>query len=46
MMREVRDFKLVLCAHVWGAIADHVMGELEIAVRAGWVERESDNGHR
>ena len=43
MMREVRDFKLVLCAHVWGAIAEHVMGELEIAVRAGWVERESDN---
>ena len=41
-MREVRDFKLVLCAHVWGAIVGHIMGELELAVRAGWVEQESD----
>ena len=42
-VRGVRDFKLVLCARVWGAIAEHAMGELEVAVRAGWVERESDN---
>jgi hypothetical protein len=43
-LQEDRDFKLVLCADVWGALTEDAMRELEWLVEAGWVtEGGSDN---
>ena len=40
-MRGIQDFKLVLCADVWGFLADHAVRELELALEVEWVEGES-----
>jgi hypothetical protein len=40
-LQRVRDFKLVLCANVWGVVIDHAVRELEWLVETTWVEGES-----
>jgi hypothetical protein len=46
LMRELqkaRDFRLVLCADVWGALTKYAMRELEWIIQVGWVEAEPDS---
>ena len=37
-MRGTLDFKLVLCADVWGLLADYAVRELKFFLEAPWVE--------
>ena len=39
----IRDFKLVLCADVWGYLVERAVRQLKWAVANQWVERESDS---
>ena len=42
-MHGIRDFKLVLCADVWGYIAERAARQLKRAVADHWVNMESDS---
>jgi hypothetical protein len=41
-LRRVRDFRLVLCADVWGALTERATRELEWIIQVGWVGEGSD----
>jgi len=42
-MHGIRNFKLVLCADVWGYLVERAVRQLNWAVAKQWVERESDS---
>jgi hypothetical protein len=42
-IQEIRGFKVVLCAVIWGPLADCAMRELERVVETEWVEGRKEN---
>lgn len=42
-MRQIRNFKLVLCADVSGPIVEYAVRQLELAIETGWVGEGSDD---
>ena len=43
-LRGIRDIQLVLCADIWGLLADYAVWELEFALEATWVKGGSAGG--